>query len=121
MAAMMPTPKTLEMDTIPKAGVGKNGPRRKSPQLARITQSSRWPWAGDRDKPCLPAGCGDQNHPTRLSNCQPEGISITKVCRGERIRTSDLLNPINPACSAKTAENPYVSTFYDFHRLQELQ
>jgi hypothetical protein len=32
--------------------------------------------------------------PVRPSVCQPEGISITKVSRGERIRTSDLLNPI---------------------------
>jgi hypothetical protein len=30
----------------------------------------------------------------RLIDSQLEGISTTKVCRGERIRTSDLLNPI---------------------------
>src|SRR5258705_12060430 len=38
-----PTPGSLEIDTIPKTGVGKNRPWRKSCQAARITQSSRWP------------------------------------------------------------------------------
>ena len=35
--------KNLGNGTIPKGSVGKISPWRKSPQIARITQDSRWP------------------------------------------------------------------------------
>ena len=43
LPAMTPPPQCLEMDTIPKVGVGKNSSWRQSSQIARIAQSSRWP------------------------------------------------------------------------------
>jgi hypothetical protein len=44
---------------------------------------------------------GDQT-PDRLNNSQPEGISTTKGSRGDWIRTSDLLNPIQEGGYSKT-------------------
>src|SRR5262249_12865150 len=43
--------------------------------------------------PASAAATGDRS-PNQLNECQPEGLSITKDCRGDWIRTSDLLNPI---------------------------
>jgi hypothetical protein len=40
---------------------------------------------------------GGPCEPARPLGSQPEGISLTEVSRGERIRTSDLLNPIHCA------------------------
>ena len=40
----------------------------------------------------VPAATGDRS-PVRPDESQPEGISITKVSRGKRIRTSDLTVP----------------------------
>jgi hypothetical protein len=55
--------------------------------------------AGGRDVPLPPARLSERNHPDRLFESQPEGISITKVSRGDWIRTSDLLNPIQESAS----------------------
>ncbi len=49
--------------------------------------------AGAGVVPVPAADLGDRA-PDRLNRSQPEGISITKVNRGDWIRTSDLLNPI---------------------------
>ena len=40
--------------------------------------------------------------PARPLGSQPEGISFTKVSRGDWIRTSDLLNPMKGVCASKT-------------------
>jgi hypothetical protein len=45
--------------------------------------------------PSSAAAVGDRS-PDRPNESQPEGISITKVSRGDWIRTGDLLNPIEP-------------------------
>jgi hypothetical protein len=42
----------------------------------------------------VPAAVLGEQTPDRLNNSQPEGISTTKGSRGDWIRTSDLLNPI---------------------------
>jgi hypothetical protein len=42
-------------------------------------------------------------------------------CRGDWIRTSDLLNPIQAVTTSKTAEKTSISALTSFHTLQGLQ
>jgi hypothetical protein len=71
--------------------------------------------AGTGVFPVPAADLGDRS-PDRLNKSQPEGISITKVSRGERIRTSDLLNPIRggEAKKGRFSEDFFGSAFSQF-------
>ena len=52
--------------------------------------------------------------PARPLGSQPEGISFTKVSRGDWIRTSDLLNPIQEVWRVNIAENTSLSRLAAF-------
>lgn len=69
------------------------------------------------------ASVAASDHPSaRPTNCQPEGmISITKVNRGERIRTADLLVPSKKVYSTSPEKQRFLRWFcppwaYTFHR-----
>ena len=53
----------------------------------------------------VPAAVGDRT-PVRPYESQPGGISITKVSRGKRIRTSDLPIPIHGVCVRDSSSPP---------------
>jgi hypothetical protein len=59
--------------------------------------------------------------PPESSDPGEEGGSFGNGRRGDWIRTSDLLNPINPVCRRETAENLTIPRLTSFHLFQGLQ